>query len=145
MTLLRSHRGRSSVSSFHSPCSSQHIMLVANEWILCWQWKHQYQEIERNEEQIVQVQICYCALCGILWFRCILSMELFLTQLCDLHPLLSSQPGLSNPLLHILPAVLALWFYSDYLKCLFPPLYPVEPMHLLRTSSSSIFSMNSSP
>ena len=66
--------------------------------------------IERDEERTVQVQIHYCyrALHGILWFHCILSMELFLTQLGNFRPLLSSEPGLSNPLSHIQPVVPAL-------------------------------------
>lgn len=66
--------------------------------------------IEGDEEHTVQVQIHYRyrALRGILWFHCILSMELFLTQLGNFRPLLSSEPGLSNPLLCIPPVVPAL-------------------------------------
>lgn len=127
------------VFSFHSPCSSQHIMLVANEWIsLGWQSINIKRQRE-NEERVVHVRICCCALRGSLWLHCILSMELFLTQLLR-PPSLFSPVSLASqiPLLHILPAVPALWFYSCCLKCLFPPLHPAEPMHLLRTSSSSI-------
>lgn len=92
--------------------SIAHVLLNISCWLPMNEFSDDNERInikrQRNEEHVVQVQICYCALHGILWFHCILSMELFLTQLCDLHPLLSSQPGLSNSLLHILPAVLVL-------------------------------------
>lgn len=110
------------------------------QWVNSLDDKASTSRDERNEERVVHVRICCCALRGSLWLHCILSMELFQHNSATLHPLLSSQPGLSNssPLTYsaCCSCSLILFMLSEVP---FSTTAPSRTHASLRTSSSSIF------